>query len=83
MKKRTFPQKMTIVDVSGHPKHSPGNKDTLEYGGIELKFRTFVPFRFSIYQSYIFHIVLCFMYLSNLLFWYQILTIIMFSTIQI
>ena len=44
----------SILDVSGHPKQYAGYKETLEYGEIELKFITFVPFRFSRYQNYIF-----------------------------
>ena len=57
MQKPTFPQKITIVDVSGHPKQYADHKETLEYGGIDLKYSTFVPFSLSLYQIYIFHIV--------------------------
>jgi hypothetical protein len=34
MKKRTFPQKMTPVDVSDYPKLQASYKELLEYGGI-------------------------------------------------
>ena len=40
----------------------------LEYGGIELKFAAFVHFRFSLYQNYIYRIVLWFMNLTQLSF---------------
>ena len=52
--------KMTIVDVSKHPKHYAGYKGTLGYGGIEWKLGNFEPFSFGLYQKYIFHIVLWF-----------------------
>ena len=35
MKKRTFPQKMTIVDASDHPKVNASYEEPLEYDGIE------------------------------------------------
>ena len=34
MQKPTFPQKITIVDVSGHPKQYADHKETLEYSGV-------------------------------------------------
>ena len=68
---------MTTMDVSGHPKHYAGCKETLEYGGIELKFVTFVPFRFSLYRN----TILWFMYFTKILFRHQIQTFIMFSTL--
>ena len=42
LQKRTFPQKMTIVDVSGHPKLCVCYKEIFEYDGIEHKFIIFL-----------------------------------------
>ena len=83
MKKHTFSQKMTIVDVLGDLKHYVACKETFECDGIKLKFTPFELFRFSLYQNYIFLIVLWFIYHTRLLFRHQILTVIMLSTILI
>ena len=52
MQKRTFPQKMTIVDGSGHPILCVCYKEILEYDGIEHKFIIFLHLCLCTKQNY-------------------------------